>query len=147
MSKTTWLKRVRTAALLGLGWAMVWAPIAILIGTRIIDPDNSMDEMWVAIGAYPAFLSAVLFCGMVGLPSSLSKLGALSLGRAAGLGAASGLVVGTLPFLVGTSTSELPLWQLALLVVGSISVLSALSAVGSTVLARVVSNREVRAFS
>jgi hypothetical protein len=146
MSKTTLLKRVRTAALLGFGWAIVWAPIAILIGTRIIDPDNSMDEMWVAIGAYPAFLSAVLFSVMLGLPES-GKLGAISLGRAAALGAASGLIVGTLPFLVGTSTSDLPLWQLALLVVGSIAALSALSAVGSTVLARVVSDREVRAFS
>lgn len=147
MNKTPLLKRVRTAALLGLMWAMVWAPIAILVGTRIIDPDNSMDEMWVAIGAYPAFLSAVLFSAMLGLPERVGKLGAISLPRAAALGASTGVIVGTLPFLVGTSTSALPLWQLALLVVGSIAALSALSAVGSTVLARVVSNREVRAFS
>jgi hypothetical protein len=147
MSKTNWFKRVRTAALLGVAWAVVWGPIAILIGMLIIDPDNSMDEMWLAIGAYPALLSAVVFSAMLGMPESLRKLADNSLGRTAALGASSGLIVGTLPFLVGTSTSELPLWQLALLVVGSIAALSALSAVGSALLARVVSNREVRAFS
>lgn len=55
------LKNVRNAVLLGLAWTVAWAPIAVLLGVFVIDPDNSMDEMWVAIGAYPGFLCGVLF--------------------------------------------------------------------------------------
>ena len=147
MIKSTWFKRVRTAALLGLAWAVIWAPVAVLIGTLIIDPDNSMDEMWVAIGAYPGFLSGVLFAAMLGMPESLRKIAEVSAGRAAALGAVSGLIVGTLPFLVGTATSQVPLWQLALLVIGSFTLMSAASAVVSVLLARLASKREARAFS
>ena len=48
-----WLRRIRGAVLMGLAWAAVWAPVAVLLGTFVVDPDNSMDEMWVAVGAYP----------------------------------------------------------------------------------------------
>ena len=147
MKKSTWLKRVRTAALMGLAWAVVWAPVAVLIGTLIIDPDNSMDEMWVAVGAYPGFLCGVLFSAMLGMPESLRKFGEITLGRASALGALSGLLVGTFPFLVGSSTSQLPLWQLALLVIGSFAVMSAISAVISALLARKASKRELLASS
>lgn len=126
-----WSRRVRTAALTGVAWALLWAPVAVLIGTRIIDPDNSMDEMWVAIGAYPGFLCGVLFSALVGLPEKLRKIAEISLGRAAALGALSGLIVGTWPFLLGTSGSQLPLWQLALFVITSFALMSAASAVVS----------------
>jgi hypothetical protein len=143
----TWPRRVRTAALTGVAWAVIWAPIAVLIGTLIIDPDNSMDEMWVAIGAYPGFLCGVLFCALLGLPGSRRKISETPVGRAGALGALSGLVIGTLPFLVGSSTSQLPLWQLALLVIGSLTLMSAASAVVSALLARRASKSELRAFS
>ena len=142
-----WSRRVRTAAVMGLAWAVVWAPIAVLIGTLIIDPDNSMDEMWVAIGAYPGFLCGVLFAAMLGLPDTLRKFADVSLGRAVALGASSGLIVGVMPFLVGSSTSQLPLWQLAMLVIGSFALMSAASAVGSVLVARRASKPELRAFN
>ena len=124
---------------------MVWAPVAVLIGILIIDPDNSMDEMWVAIGAYPGFLCGVLFAATLGLPESLRRIADVALGRAAALGALSGLMVGTFPFLVGSSTSELPLWQLASLVIGSFALMSAASAVISALLARRSGKRELGA--
>ena len=55
-----WLRRIRGALGMGLTWAMVWAPVAVLIGTQIVDPDDSMDEMWWMIGALPGFLSGVV---------------------------------------------------------------------------------------
>ena len=51
------LRRVRAAVVMGLLWAVIWAPAAILLGTLVIDPDNSMDEMWVMVGAIPGFLT------------------------------------------------------------------------------------------
>ena len=121
-----WLRRIRGALGMGLTWALVWAPVAVLIG-MLVDPDGSMDEMWVAIGAYPGFLGGVVFSVVLGIAARRRRLDELSLSRVAAWGAAAGLLVGALPFTVGTSTSELPLWLLGGVVVGSITVLSAVS--------------------
>ena len=130
------LRRIRDAILLGLAWALVWAPVAVLIGTLIIDPDNSMDEMWVAVGAYPAFLSAVIFSAVLAIAERGRRLDELSLARAGLWGALAGLIVGVFPFTVGTSTSALPLWQLAAAVTGTITLMSAASAVASASIIR-----------
>ena len=39
-----WPRRIRAALLMGLIWAAVWAPVAVLIGV-IVDPNDAMDEM------------------------------------------------------------------------------------------------------
>ena len=62
----TWLRRIRGAVLMALTWAVVWAPVGVLIG-MIVDPSDSMDEMWVAIGAYPGFLCGAVFLQCLGL--------------------------------------------------------------------------------
>jgi hypothetical protein len=141
---TQWLRRIGRALGLGLAWAVVWAPIAVVIGTRIVDPDNSMDEMWVVVGAYPAFLCAVIFSALLGIAERGRRLDELSLARAGGWGALAGLVVGVFPFTVGTPTSSVPLWQLALSTVGSIALMSALSGLGSVLVARVAKKRQLR---
>jgi hypothetical protein len=132
MSK--WLKRIRGAVLLGLAWAVVWAPIAVVIGTQIVDPDNSMDEMWVAIGAYPGFLCGVVFCALLGLVQGHGRLERVSLLRAAMLGGLSGIAVGALPFLIGSYNPEFALTRPV--IVGSFTVLGALSAVASALVAQ-----------
>ena len=121
---------------MGLAWAVVWAPVAVLIGTMIVDPDDSMDEMWVAVGAYPGFLCGVVFSVVRGIAGGRRRFDEWSLSRVAAWGALSGLPVGVFPFLVGTPTAELPLWRLAGAVVGSVTLLSALSAVGSALVLR-----------
>ena len=141
---TQWLKRIGRAVAIGVAWAVVWAPIAVVIGTTIIDPDNSMDEMWAAIGAYPGFLCAVIFIALVGIAERGRKLDQLSLARAAGWGALAGVVVGVFPFTIGTPTSSVPVPQLALTVIGSFAVMSALSAIGSVLVARISKKRQLR---
>ena len=128
--KNGWLGSVRDAVLMGLAWAVVWAPVAVLIGLGI-DPDGSADEMWPAIGAYPGFLSGVVFSAVLGIAERGRRLAELPAARAAAWGALAGLMVGVLPFTIGESTAEIPLWQLAGLVIGTITVLSAASAVAS----------------
>ena len=131
---------VRDVLLTGLAWAVAWAPVVVLIGLTIVDPDNSMDEMWVAIGAYPGFLAGVLF-RIALITAGEERLDGAPLVRAGALGAVSGLLVGTVPFLIGESSTEMPVWMLASLVIGSITVASALSAVGSVLIARLVARR------
>jgi hypothetical protein len=126
---------------MGLTWAVVWGPVGVLIG-MIVDPDGSMDEMWVAVGAYPGFLGGVVFSAVLGIAARRRRIDELSLSRVAAWGAAAGLLVGALPFAVGTASGELPLWLLGGVVVGSITLLSGVSAAGSLALARMAERRE-----
>lgn len=139
-----WLTRIRGTVGMGLAWAVVWAPGAVLVGL-ILDPDGSMDEMWPAIGAYPGFLCAVVFSALLGIAYGRRGLGELPLSRAAAWGAAAGVLVGVLPFTIGESTSKLPVWQLAALVIGSFTLLSAASAAGSAMVARYAARRQAPA--
>ena len=137
-----WMKRVRGALLMGLVWAMIWAPAAVLIGL-VIDPDGSMDEMWLAIGAYPGFIGGVAFSVVLGIAARQRRFEELSLGRVAGWGALAGLLVGTFPFVIGDPTSAVPVWLLATVVIGSITLLTTVSAAGSLLLARRAERREL----
>lgn len=138
-----WLKRFRDAVLLALAWVVVWVPVAVLLGVFIIDPDNSMDEMWPVIGAYPGFLCGVLFSALRGLGDGRRGLDELSLPRAGAWAAVSGVLVGALPFALGAKNPDSPAW-LGLAVIGSFTLMSVASAVGSVLLARMAKNRELR---
>lgn len=133
--KTDWLGRIRGAVLTGLAWAVAWALVAVLVGL-IVDPDGSMDEMWAAIGAYPGFLCGVASSVALGIGGGRRRSEESSLVRAGLRGAAVGLVVGAIPFAVGEPTSQIPLWQLGAAVLGSITLLSAVSAAGSVLVLR-----------
>jgi hypothetical protein len=140
-----WFRRIGGAVGMGLAWAVVWAPVAVLIGTMIVDPDNSMDEMWVAIGAYPGFLCAVIFSAVLAIAERGRRLDELSLLRVGTWGALAGLLVGVFPFTVGKSTSELPLWLWGVAVIGSITLLSTVSAVGSALWSRHAAGKQTLA--
>lgn len=140
---TQWLKGFRNAVLLGLAWAVAWAPIAVLLGIFIIDPVNSMDEMWVAIGAYPGLLCGVLFYALRGLGEGGHRLSEMSLPRAAAWAAVSGVLVGAVPFAIGTPAPDNPAW-LGLAVMGSFTLMSVISAVVAVLIARTAKQRDLR---
>ncbi|MFN2400466.1 MAG: hypothetical protein ABR543_17785 [Gemmatimonadaceae bacterium] len=137
-----WLRRIRGAVGMGLIWALVWAPIAVLIGTQIVDPDDSMDEMWVMVGALPGFLSGVVFSAVLGIAARRRRLDELSIARVGGWGAVAGLLIGILPWVLGDSGGRPWLFQ-AVVVITSITLLSAVSAAGSLALAQRVQKREL----
>ena len=131
-----WLRRIGCAVLMGVTWAVVWAPIGVLIG-MILDPDGSMDEPWVAVGAYPGFLCGAVFSAMVGIAKGHRRFDELSLLRVGAWGAVSGVLVGALPLVLGsTENAGLPAWLLGVAIIGSITLLSAVSAAGSLALAK-----------
>ncbi|CAA9359649.1 MAG: hypothetical protein AVDCRST_MAG89-3655 [uncultured Gemmatimonadetes bacterium] len=142
--KSDWTRRIRDAALVALAWAVVWAPVAVLIGL-IVDPDGSADEMWPAIGAYPGFLAGLVFCALLGMAEGRRRLGEVPLARAGAWGAAAGLLVGVLPFTIGEATTEIPLWQLAAMVIGAITLMSVVSAAGSVLVSRYAARNRLHA--
>jgi hypothetical protein len=115
----------------------------VLIGT-IVDPNDSMDEPWLLVGVYPGFLCGAVFAGVLGIAEGRRRLAELALSRAGAWGAVSGLLVGVLPFVLGTVNDKLSLWLWGVVITGSVTLLSSVSAVGSAVLARMAKKRELR---
>ena len=131
------LARMRGALLLALVWSLAWAPLGVLVG-MIVDADGAMDEPWIAVGAYPGFLSAILFVVLRALIDGRRGLAEVSPARASALGAVSGLLVILLPFsgLIGTPNTEHEFWRWRFVIIGAVGLLSGLSAIVSVLVAR-----------
>ena len=130
-----WQRRIRGAVLMGVTWAVVWVPVALLI-SMIVDPDGSMDEPWILAGVYPGFLSAVVFSVVIWVAERRRRFDELSFPRVGALGAVAGLLVGMVPFVAGSNSTNLPTWLVMLAIIGPITLLSAVSAGGSLALSR-----------
>lgn len=139
---SAWPGRIRRAFLLAIAWGIAWAPLGVLTGL-ILDPDGTMDEPWIAIGAYPGFLAALVFSIVLGLTDRRRGLGEIQLARAAAWGTLSGLVVMTVPLmsLSGTPNTDHVLWRGRFVIVAAVALLSSVSAVTSVLLARKVKQR------
>jgi hypothetical protein len=129
-----WLKRIRGAIGMGLIWAVAWAPVGLLIG-EIVDPDGSLDEPWMLVGTLPGFIGGVIFSVVLGIEARSRRFDQLSIPRFGAWGAVAGLLVGVLPFVLGSANPALPTW-LPFVIIGSITGMSAVSAAGSLALAR-----------
>lgn len=132
-----WHGRIGRAALMGLIWAVGWVPVGVLAGL-IVDPDNSMDEMWGAIGAYPGFLCALVAFALSGIATGRRSVRELSLSRAGALGAMAGAIVATPPSILVTAETadSISGWLPGTLLLGSVVLLSTVSAVFSLALIR-----------
>ncbi|MEO7996472.1 MAG: hypothetical protein ABI852_03450 [Gemmatimonadaceae bacterium] len=128
---------------MGLTWAVVWAPIAVVIGTQVIDPSDTMDEMWWMVGAMPGFISGVVFSVVLGTAARRRRLEELSIVRVGGWGALAGLATGILPFLIGDAGDQ-SIWPLAMVVIPTFTLVSALSAAASLAVARRAQNPATR---
>lgn len=133
-----WLIRIGRGVAMGLGWGAAWVPVALLVGL-IVDPNDSMDEPWLVVGMLPGFLCGAVFSAVAGIADRRHGLDELSFSRAGAWGVASGLLVGGL-WLVLALLSDPPKWLLNLVVVGSLTLLSAVSGVGAALMARMRKN-------
>ena len=132
----TWVAHIRRAFLLALAWGLAWAPLGVLAG-MIIDSDGAMDEPWIAVGAYPGFLCALVFSILLALTDRRRGLDELPLARAAAWGALSGLIlmVPIVAGLLGDPNTEHALWRGRFMIGGAVAALSAVSAVVSVLVA------------
>jgi hypothetical protein len=139
---STWVRHLRRAFLLALTWAVLWAPLGVLTGI-FMDPNDTLDEPWAALGAYPGFLCGLVFAVVLAIAARQCRLGDLSPSRAGSWGALSGLLVMAPVFsgLLGTPNTEHPLWQGRYLILVAVILLSSVSAVASVLVARTASNR------
>lgn len=132
-----WLRRICGAVGMGLIWGAVWAAVGALKGV-LVDPSGSMSELWVGppIGAFPGFVGGVMFSAVLGIAATPRRLHELSLSRVGAWGGMVGLLLGVLPLAINEPPNEYPLWLVAAVVIGSLTLMGAVSAAGSLALAR-----------
>jgi hypothetical protein len=131
-----WLIRIGRAAMMGLVWAAAWVPVGSLAGWLIV---GELEPEWIGGPLYASFLCGAIFSAVAGIADARCGLDEMSLPRSGIAGAVSGLLAGGL-WLVVVLLSDPPLWLFEGAVVGCLTALSAVSGVGSALLARIGKN-------
>ena len=151
-----WLRRIRGAVGMGLTWAAGWALFGVLIGvtSRLLPglPWDSFFEVFDAplpALAIPGFFGGALFSMVLGIAGRRRRFDELSLPRFAAWGAVGGLLLSLMPaalVAVGLASLGRPdagLWKITATIGGPLILLSALSACGSLMLARMAVDRKL----
>ena len=137
-----WLRRIRAAARMGLTWAAGWAPVGLLIGLVMggnsRTPDGFPVDDWVMPLVALGFLGGAIFSGVLRIAEGRRRFDELSLPRFGAWGALGGLVLGVLAVAAWQLDAGFGpvLWLRATVIIGSATLLSAVSASGSLALAR-----------
>lgn len=129
----TWLKRAGDAAGMGVVWAAGWAFLGMAI--ELFEPDPSFIDVWVTALAIPGAAGGVVFSILLQLARGERGFDELAFGRCIGLGAAAGVLLALLLIGVTTAMGAPPGARAAAVVIGSSTLLSAVTALGLRVLA------------
>lgn len=130
-----WLIWFCRAAAMGVGWGAAWVPIFGSAGPLIEPLIGLTDEPWLIASVLAGFPCGAVFATLAGTARERLPLDQLPVGRAAATGAVGGLLVGLL-WLAVVWLSESANWLFVGGVVGFLTLLSALSGIGTTLLAR-----------
>lgn len=139
----SWLRRIRGALGMGLTWAIGWALVGVLIGVAwtLGLPMGWFAEVFDAplFGlAVPGFVAGATFSVILGIAGHRRRFDELSLPWFTAWGAAGGLLLALVPVVsagIGGAT--------AAIAIGTLTILSAASACGSLMLARIGEDREL----
>jgi hypothetical protein len=130
------LQPIFGAVATGLIWAALWAAVGALL--RIVDSSGSLDRVWLgpAIGLFPGFVGGVLFSATLAIVARPRRFDQLSGSAVLACGAIVGFVLGVLPLAINKPPAHSPLWLVAAVVIGSMTLMGATSATSSLALAR-----------
>ena len=147
MRKTKkWVKRICGAVGMGLIWAAGWTLVGVLgvmVFYTLFPSVPDVVDVWVPVFAYPGFLGGVIFSVVLRVAEGRRRFDDLSLPRLAARGAVAGLLLGVLPFALGTPSAKFPLWVLVVVIIASTTLLSTVSAVGSALLVRYAARHKI----
>lgn len=138
-----WLRRVRGAIGMGLTWGIAGALLGFLM--EFVDPNGEIADIWPAVFAYPAFFGGVLFSVVLGIAARHRRFDELSMPRFAAWGALGGLLVSLIPAAMvglGLATPNISIWTITAVLVGPLTIGSAVAAAGSLALARMAEDRK-----
>lgn len=138
-----WLKRIPGAVGMAIVWAVTWAVVGAL-KEMLVDPIGTLNKLWLGppIGVFPGFVGGLLFSALLAIAAGDRRLEDLTAREAGAWGGLVGFVLGSLPIVINQPPAEYPAWLVAAVVVGSMTLLGALSAAGSLAIARWSAPRE-----
>ncbi len=149
------LRRIRGAVGMGLTWAAAWALFGVLIGvSSMLLPGLPWDSFFKVFDAplpalaIPGFFGGALFSMVLGIAGRRRRFDELSLPRFAAWGALGGLLLSLVPaalVAVGLASLNRPdvgLWRITATIGGPLILLSAASACGYLMLARMAVDRQ-----
>jgi hypothetical protein len=137
-----WLERVRPIVGIGLTWAVAWAPVGLLMGWLFggnsVVPDEFPLDDWLTPFMLFGFLGGATFSLVLRLASGRRTFDELSLPRFGAWGALGGVIAGVLAVLKWQFDPGWGpvLWENAIILIGSTTLLAAISASGSLAIAR-----------
>ena len=136
-----WLRRIRGAVGMGLTWAVAWALAGVLIGMSwslglTMEWFVEVFDAPLLALAIPGFFGGAVFSTVLGIAGRRRRFDELSLPRFGAWGAVGGLLLG-LPLLVALSP------EAGAAIIGTLTLLSAVSASGLLALARMAEDREL----
>ena len=146
---------IRGAVGMGLTWAAGWAIVGVLIGvTSVLLPWLPWESFFEVFDAplpalaVPGFFGGVFFSLVLGIAGRRRRFSELSLSRFAAWGAAGGVLLSLFPaalVAVGLASISGPnatgLWPTTAMIMGPLALLSAGSAAGTLMLARLAEGR------
>jgi len=134
------LKRSLSALAMGAIWFAGWFVVGGLV--ELGEPDPAFIDVWPMTLGLPAFVVGVVFAVVFGIAERGRVLHRLSLPRMAVLGAGSGLLAGLLALgllaIIATPTDPSAVRTESLVILAAMTVMGALSAPASLLLARIV---------
>ena len=137
------LRRIRGAIGMGLTWAFGWTLVGMLgvvVFYSLFPNTPDVFDIWIPVFAYPGFLAGVGFSVVLRIAEGRRRFDELSLPRFAAWGAVGGLLVGAFAAAVGSGSA--PTIALAA-IMGTTTLLGAVSASGMLALARKGEHREL----
>ena len=144
-----WLRRIRGAVGMGLTWAAGWTLVVVLMGvTTILLPGTGLelifeaaDDELMIVMMLPAFSGGVVFSTVLGIAGRRRRFDELSLPQFAAWGAIGGLLLSLIPA-AALAEGTAGVAQAAL-IAATVTLLSAVSASGTLMLARMAEDREL----
>jgi hypothetical protein len=137
-----WLRLLRGALGMGVTWAVAWALGVVVIGiSSIFLPGleflfEAADDELLPLMIVSGFAGGIVFSTVLGIAGRRRRFDELSLPQFAAWGAMGGVLLTVLPAVGGTASAGV-----AAAVMGTASLLSAISAAGSLKLARMGEDR------
>lgn len=130
-----WVRQLRAALGMGLTWAIGWGVVGgVLKFLANIFPGLNVVDMWIQALALPGFFAGTIFSLMLRAAATGRTFNELSVPRFALLGAIGGILLGGLAMATfGVSPDR---WLRAVTVLSTLSLVSAASASGTLLLAR-----------
>jgi hypothetical protein len=130
---TKWMSGTRGTVAMILTWTVGWG-LGFGGLMEIYDPAGKIGDVWPTVLALPGFLGGIVFAALLWIAEARRRFDEVSLARMVGWGVVTGLVLGllTIPAKVGDVSPG------AAGMIGIMTALSAVAAIGSAVFFRLL---------